>query len=209
MNSDSDIVWVTTPPLLKKLDNPKISIDGKDVPLFLGTRALLFLWFQECQRPFLLPLFFNPFLPISSLILLSVWTYTLMQTDINTQSHQWPVWCLLSIGANSFPLLSLLLQYNSDNWLDYSPTSETNDFTCHCSCLPLRFGDWPLDKTSILGYDGLCELKSLYESKLSSWLMMQTCLEMLFISAHLFFYITVSLTFLCTFHPPPFTQDWF
>lgn len=154
-------------------------------------------------------LFLNPFLPISSLILLPVWMYTLMQTDINIQSHWWPVRCLLGICASSFPLFSLLLLHNGDKWLDYTLTSDTNDLTCHCSCLPLRFGDWPLDKTSLAEHDLDFVNSSAFAKANWAWLMLQTCQEIPFILLHLFFYITGSLTSFCTFHPPPFTQEWF
>lgn len=62
-----------------------------------------------------LPLFLNPFLPISSLTPLPVWTYTQMQTDVNTRAHWWTMWCLVSISASSLPApLSLSLVSNGD-----------------------------------------------------------------------------------------------
>lgn len=113
MDGDRYIVWVTNRLFQKRARQPWAVRWWERHAPFLGKQVLLFLWVRECPRPF------SPFLsflihsfPSLLYSLLPVWTYTLMQTDINTLSHWWPMWCLVSICASSFPLLSLSLPYD-------------------------------------------------------------------------------------------------
>lgn len=69
----------------RQLDNPELSTDGKDLPLFLGKQVVLFLWVRECPRPFSPPP--SLFLDLFSNIAPCLDIYTDADIDINTHTH--------------------------------------------------------------------------------------------------------------------------
>lgn len=86
------------------LDNPELSTDGKDMPLFWKKKSNAFPLRPGMPRAILT-------LPLCFLILLFSVTapYLNIYTDMlsQTHTHRWLMWCLRTISANSFPLHSL------------------------------------------------------------------------------------------------------
>lgn len=210
MDGDRYIVWVTNRLFQKRARQPWAVRWWERHAPFLGKQVLLFLGVRECPRPF------SPFLsflihsfPSLLYSLLPVWTYTLMQTDINTQSHWWPMWCLVSICASSFPLLSLSLPYDWRQEVRWHV-----DLRCHWLHLSLVLfvlGMWSLTtRWEVIYYQDMRWLFFTWEGFMElngASLLTQTCVTSAtqLIPLHPYFCPFLSFS---TFPPPPFHKDW-
>lgn len=146
MDGDGDNVRVTDRPLQKRARQPWAVHWWERCAPFSGKTNKAFPLGPGMPKAILTLPFCFLIVLISSLTLLPVWTYTLMQTDLTTRIHtntlSWPMWCLLSIGANSFPLVLPVIT------LPRRRAARRHAGLRHCRLVtvpvcPLAFWGWP------------------------------------------------------------------